>query len=212
MTTKRDGIYVYVTWIPKLLTAAGCPFQLWFQANYQGFTKQPRDRDLSKWEIEHGAMLTERVQTLQSAGYTCTTEDQNSFRIKNADKTITISGKTDIIATGPGIVRVEDCKTGQEKSEHVWQVQLYMLLLPHAIPELKGKTLHGAVVYKSRTVEIPPEAVDQQFIAAVRRVLDYTKAMPAAVPSRTTCRFCDITVEDCPDRIEPGPAPTADFL
>ena len=67
------------------------------------------------------------------------------------------------------------------------------------------------------TVRIPAEAVDDQFeqnlVALMRRLAADKPA--TRVPSRQQCRFCDISAEDCPDRVDeerqPDEATTADF-
>lgn len=77
--------------------------------------------------------------------------------------------------------------------------------------------LRGQVTYRDHTVWVPPEAVDDQFVknlgALIRRISGDEPAR--RVPSRQECRFCDISVADCPQRAdvasEPDRGTTADF-
>ncbi len=62
----------------------------------------------------------------------------------------------------------------------------------------------GQVTCRDHTVRISAEAVDEQFIqnlgALIRRISSDEPAR--RVPSRQECRFCDISVADCPERVE----------
>ncbi len=76
--------------------------------------------------------------------------------------------------------------------------------------------LRGQVGYPGSNGGVPATAVDRTFIekldSLIRRLAPETPAR--RVPSAAECRFCDITREDCPDRIESDEAAegdTADF-
>ena len=60
------------------------------------------------------------------------------------------------------------------------------------------------MIYPDGNVQIPVSGLDQRFIdrlgALIRRLADETPAR--RVPSISECRFCDITAEDCPERVE----------
>ena len=81
----------------------------------------------------------------------------------------------------------------------------YAVLL--ALPEYCGVQFRGHIAYPNSQVGIPASAVDGKFVqnlaALIRRLASETPAR--RVPSVQECRFCDITADDCPDRIDDGP-------
>ena len=84
---------------------------------------------------------------------------------------------------------------------------------------LRGQSakLAGEVVYPTRTARVPMGSLHTQFKtdlgALIRRIAADSPA--ARVPSEHECRFCDITANDCPNRMEdethPEESTTADF-
>ena len=52
--------------------------------------------------------------------------------------------------------------------------------------------------------DIAADAVDERFISSVKSLIQRLSASEPAVrtPSRGECRFCDITLTDCPERVE----------
>ena len=90
----------------------------------------------------------------------------------------------------------------------------YAVLL--ALPEYCGVQFRGHIAYPNSQVGIPASGLNDKFVqdlaALIRRLASETPAR--RVPSAQECRFCDITVEDCPARIDDGPPEeetTADF-
>ena len=86
---------------------------------------------------------------------------------------------------------------------------IYRYALPLALPQYRNVRIGGGVIYPTHTVRISADAVDDQFIqnlgALIRRL---TADEPARrVPSGPECRFCDISVADCPERVEDEPEP-----
>ena len=74
----------------------------------------------------------------------------------------------------------------------------------------------GHVIYPEANVDVLDSAVDRKFIdnlaALIKRLASVTPVRRVA--SAAECRFCDITGQDCPDRIEDEDAAegdTADF-
>ena len=63
------------------------------------------------------------------------------------------------------------------------------------------------MAYTDHAVEIPPEAVDQEFVRSLSALVQRLgRDSPARrVPSAGECRFCDITRADCPERMEGEP-------
>ena len=82
----------------------------------------------------------------------------------------------------------------------------YMFAVPLAFPEYKGMSVGGLVTYEDHEVAIPPQAVDEPFktdmVDLIRRLSGDEPARK--VPSGPECGFCDITAEDCPERIDDG--------
>lgn len=69
---------------------------------------------------------------------------------------------------------------------------------------LPDKILKGCVAYKSgERKNIPPEAINDDFRENVTYFLDILESPnpPKRTPSPLECSFCDITSEDCPERI-----------
>ena len=206
--SPRQSPYVWTTWVTKPMAAEQqCLYSSWFKAHFT-YDKLPSDFDLAKWTAEHGEMVAARAEALQAEGYTVFLEDQNAFRVRGKSGAI-LSGKPDIVAVKGDEMLVVDCKTGQQRHSDVMQVSLYMFVLPlpnghHAY---KGQTVTGEVMYRTGSVEVPPEALDgfrETLVRTVERVV--AREVPEPVPSYRECRFCDICKDYCPARIEEPPA------
>ena len=83
----------------------------------------------------------------------------------------------------------------------------YMYALPRALPQYQHAKLAGEVFYPTRTARIPMGSLHTQFVrdlgALIRRIA--ADKPPARVPSGHECRFCDITADDCADRVDGDP-------
>lgn len=86
---------------------------------------------------------------------------------------------------------MEDCKTGRKKNSDLYQVLLYMLLLPVSHPRCRGQQLQGRLVYSDGTIEIAAEQVDETFKGQFREAIAYLNStIPARkVPSFQECRY-----------------------
>ena len=86
-------------------------------------------------------------------------------------------------------------------------INLYAI--PRALERYRTLKLRGQATYLDHTVRIPAEAMDDQFIqnlgALIRRLA--ADKPPTRVPSRQECRFCDISAEDCPERVDSDTQP-----
>ena len=75
------------------------------------------------------------------------------------------------------------------------------------LKEYQGVEFMGHVVYPNSQVGIPASAVDEKFTerlgSLIRRLASETPAR--RVPSAQECRFCDITAEGFPARIDDEP-------
>ena len=97
-----------------------------------------------------------------------------------------------------------DAKTGRSSPHHAAQVLTYMYAVPRALDRYREMEFRGHVIYPDGNVQIPVSGMDRRFIdrlgTLIRRLADETPAR--RVPSAQECRFCDITADDCPERVE----------
>lgn len=212
MATPREGPYVWVTWITKLMAGEiHCEWAAWFRAHHK-YTKLPSDFDLAQWTAQHTEMVRRRAETLRSEGSEVRLESQNAFRLTGRDGTV-LAGKPDLVALRDGGATVIDCKTGSPKTSDHIQVLIYMIVLPHTHPDCRGRTLQGELQYTDASVAVAPDGLTPEFRALFRETMHRVGArapLPRA-PSYAECRFCDIGSADCPERIEtPAGAAPAD--
>ena len=204
MTKTRSGLYVYVTWLARLMSGeSACQWSVWFKTRHD-YTRRPSDFDLVAWLAEHTRLVNELAKERLALGEKCYRESQNQFRVRRKSGLI-VSGKPDLITVD---IRdhycVYDSKTGNPKQSDVMQLMLYMALLP-LCPLCSGRSLDGYLVYKSGQKQaIPAGAIDAVFkdnISYFLELLEQNDA-PPKVPHPNGCRFCDIADEDCTDRME----------
>ena len=154
--------------------------------------------------LNHTALLNERIANWEIGGYSVEAEGQNSFQLRG--KAATLSGKPDLIARredGDEAVII-DGKTGHESPSHIVQVMIYLYAIPRALEPYRNVKLSGQVTYRDHTVLIPADAVDEQFVQNLGELIRRLAAEKPAtrVPSAQEYRFCDITAQDCPDRVD----------
>ena len=200
---RRHGPYIWVTWLTKLLVGENsCEWASWFRAQHDGATwnRIPNSFDQTRWLMDHTAAVQMSRVDLEGHGYATFTEHQNSFVLSG--KTATLGGKPDVVALKDGSGVIVDIKTGKPRASDVAQVMTYMYAVPRTLNLCKGVVFDGKVVYQDHEVEVPPEAVDRDFIASLVDLIHrLAEASPARrVPSVAECRFCEISREDCPDR------------
>ena len=203
MAQRRDRPYIWTTWLPKLLTGeSSCAWATWFKAHYQNWSKPPSGFDQAEWLMRHTALLNEQKEERTGANRAVYVEGQNAFRLRGA--TATLAGKPDLVILDGREVTIIDVKTGREQAWHRAQVMIYQYALPLAFPQYRGLQVGGEVVYPTHTALIPTGAVSGQFVkdlgALIRRLAADTP--PGRVPSRSECRFCDISGLDCPERMD----------
>lgn len=206
MTTRRDNVYVWVTWLSRLLVGdASCEWASWFKAHHSGYSKVSRDFSLSTWKMRHTRLLNDVRDRLESDGHRVFTERENSFKLQGNSGAL-VSGQADLIAIAPGgQITVYDVKTGAQRDSDVAQVMIYLYALPlvHDSP-WKGKPLDGCLVYRDGTEKyIPASAIDDDFKEGlhdlIRRVVSDDPAR--RVPSHPECNWCDLTDFDCSERL-----------
>ena len=200
---RSGGPYVWATTLAKLLAGENsCEWAGWFKAHHQHWAKPPSDFDSAAWMLEHTALVNREREERERAGYTVTTENQNLFRLKGSSATL--AGKPDLIARKGNDIVAIDAKTGRPSPAHRVQLMIYQYAVPKALKEYQGQELRGHVAYPDSRTGIPASAVDGEFVenlsGLIRRLASGTPAR--RVPSAAECRFCDITKDDCPDRIE----------
>jgi len=230
MKQKRDNIFIWPTWIAKLVAGEEqCEWKYWLKAHYL-LDKKPSDFNLAKWTVEHNQLLRQRRDALERLGFKVSIEDQNAFKlvirtgeywipenwksdklIDTINQDITISGKADIIAVNleekESIYLIEDCKTGQPKTSDHIQVILYMMFIPKAIDKYKDMEFNGCIVYKLglHNIDIPAEAAQDESLKRI--IWDTIKRIAGnesecrKIPSYRECKNCDINCEDCNERI-----------
>src|ERR1051326_3050437 len=115
MTTQRSEVYIYVTWLPKLLAGlSSCEWAAWFKAHYTDYVKINSDFDFAKWRSEHHKLLRQVQTELFNYRGTILLEDQCSFRLKGKSG-ITLAGKPDLVHFTSSSGTICDVKTGQPR-------------------------------------------------------------------------------------------------
>lgn len=206
MAQKRTGVYVWVTWLPRLIIGEqSCEWGFWYKANYEYYERVASDFDSVRWRTDHTRMLRELRREREAAGEQVFVEGQNMFKYETPEG-IVIAGTPDMVALAEGKRgTIYDAKTGRQSDSHQVQVMIYMYLIPLTKPEWANIVFDGAVVYKDTRIAIPSNAIDDAF----KDNLDYFVKILASsepahkVPSELGCRFCDIHKQECPERIEP---------
>ena len=207
MPTSRSSPYIWVTWLSKLLSGeASCEWASWFKAHYErgSYSQTPSTFDQAGWQLNHTRLVGRIRDRLEDEGRSVSVEAQNQFTL--AGRVATVGGRPDIIAVSGDSVIVCDAKTGQPRISDQVQVMTYMYAVPMAFPDYRGMPVGGLVVYEDHEVAIPPEAVDGPFKTDMVDLIHKLSGDEPArkVPSGSECGFCDITAEDCADRIEGG--------
>ena len=208
MAELRSKPYIYVTWMARLLAGTrSCEWASWFKTQHEGWSwkKVPSDFDLAAWTMRHAALVKVERDRLEAEGAEVFAEQQNHFKVRG--RAATLSGQPDLVSVSAEGVVVHDIKTGEPNAADAAQVVLYMWALPLAKPRYRNVALEGRVVYAGHAVDIPASAVDDAFkantVALIERLA--TESPTRKTPSHWECGFCEITAEDCPDRIEEKP-------
>jgi CRISPR/Cas system-associated exonuclease Cas4 (RecB family) len=202
MTVRRASPYVWTTWLSKLLVGdQSCEWAAWFRTHHERYEKAPSSLFSTGWRLAHTALLDRKYRQLVEVGQSVTMEGQNWFRLKGA--CATLGGKPDLIGLN-GSGTICDVKTGQPRESDQVQVMIYMWAVPRAHPKYLRRRLDGLVVYPDHEVRIPAESVDDAFVERLAGLIKRVSADAEArrVPSSGECKFCDLTLKDCPERVE----------
>ena len=197
MAKSREAPYIWVTWLSKVMSGdTTCHWQSWFRSQNQLTEEQPSDFDLAGWVMNHTRMLTEFEKESIKQGYSTIKEKPIKYKVPNSN--IIISGKLDCVIEKNEII-VYDCKTGKERLSDQVQVMIYMYLLSNTEPS--KKQIKGVVMYKDKKIEIPylPKDFEENFNFFVDILSSQT---PPTKNPGNSCRFCKITKNDCPERVD----------
>jgi hypothetical protein len=212
MARPRNGSYVWITWLSKLMAGdTQCHWGAWFKAHNTDYKKMPSDFPRALWQVEHTKTLNELCDALKSEAISIFKKNKNKFTLKRG--TMAIAGQPDLIVLDkPSHFTIYDVKTGQPRQSDIIQVLLYMASLSY-MPLYKHKQLSGCVVYKDNRTPIPATAVDEAFNGQIKHFLNIldSETPPSRVPSHAECCYCEITSEDCSDRIENDQTQCADL-
>lgn len=198
MANPRKSPYIWIKWLASIMSGeVTCHYQGWFQSQNQLTEKQPSDFDLTGWIINHTKMLTELKDKLIDEGNIPLIEQSINLKVPNSN--IEIAGKPDCVVESEDNVVIYDCKTGKERVSDQVQVMLYMYLLSK--DKFSGKQIKGVVMYKDKEIEISnlPENFEENFNFFVK-ILSSPK--PPMKNPGDNCRFCSITKNDCPERVD----------
>jgi hypothetical protein len=217
MTYAKRKPSLWVTWVARELAGEQtCAWATWFKAHFGGYHKVSSGFDEAEWRMAHTELLA-RIQGDAQKEFPSgkiTVEEDNSFWL--GGQIADLGGKPDLVIELPDRVIIDDAKTGQPKGSDVIQMMLYMYALPRVFERFKGKQMHARLKYRSgkwspelgpgppRIVEVPGHSVDQIFIGRVGEVIKRAAADAPLIksPSVSSCRWCDIPSEDCPERME----------
>ena len=198
---RRGPAYIWVTWLSKILAGDNsCEWAVWFRARHEpGSWRRGSNGASATWHLRHTALLTQTVSRWRGMADHLLVEDQNYFQLQG--RAAVLAGKPDLVAVNGTTGTVVDVKTGRPSPSHEVQVQLYMYALKTLYP---GRVFDGMVVYPDREIEVPADAVDQEFVETMALTIARLTGwpQPRRMPSVAECRFCDVTLEDCPDRID----------
>lgn len=149
-------------------------------------------------------LLNRRVHDLEAKGFSVYIEGENWFEVSGKNHAVKVAGKPDILAIDGSQAFIEDCKTGKKKNSDLYQVLIYMLLLPVSTARCRGLSLEGRLVYRNEVINIHSSLIDVEFKKRFREEIAIISSPSAArkVPSLQECRRCDIPARCCPERID----------
>ena len=198
---RRGPAYIWVTWLAKILAGdKSCEWAVWFRARHEpGSWLRGSNGAGATWHLRHTALLAQTVKRWTGMADHVLVEDANYFQLQG--KSAVLAGKPDMVAVNGTTGTVVDVKTGRPSPSHEVQVQLYMFALKTLYP---GRVFDGLVVYPDREIELPADAVDEEFVDTMALTIGRLTSWPPPrrMPSVAECRFCDITPQDCPDRLD----------
>jgi hypothetical protein len=197
---ERSKPEYWVTWLTSLMAGENsCYWAAQYKGRYQYYDKQPREdqSSLATWEVNHTALLNELIDEYMVKSQQILIEGQTKWCISGTRANIT--GKMDLVTIGPNTVI--DAKSGEPKSSHVVQMQIYLLAIEwHAVPALKDVQgpFTGILRYPNNhdvVVDPPSESFKGRLALLINRLGDSEQFK---IPSEFECNFCNI--KDCDKR------------
>jgi hypothetical protein len=162
---------VWVTWLAKLMVdELQCQWSAWFRSHYT-YEKLPSNFDSTKWSARHRGLVGQRVEGLKTEGSAVYVEGENWFEVTGQQHAIRVAGKPDIVTIRGDTAWVEDCKTGKPKNADLYQVLLYMLLVPLGVERCRGLRLDGRLVYPDHMIDVPTNQLSAEFKAQFREAI-----------------------------------------
>ena len=72
--------------------------------------------------------------------------------------------------------------------------------MPTAMEQYRGAHCAGEIHYLNRVQRVPQGGLDQGFVRRLITLIHRVAAPdpPQPVPSAPECRFCELTIDDCP--------------
>ena len=198
MVEKRNTPYIWVSWLAEIMSGdLTCHWKVWFKTHNKLTKKQPSDFDSVEWKINHTKKLTEVKDRLIKNNYVPKVERYIEYRIPNSNAIV--QGRIDCVIENDDSITIYECKTGRERDSDQAQVLLYMYILSKTNPS--KKQIKGIISYNDKEVEISnlPSNFEENFNYFVNILISTN--YPVKNPGND-CRFCDITKEDCPERVD----------
>jgi hypothetical protein len=199
MISRRTQPEIYATWLSKLIIGDySCEWAVWFKAHHI-YKKISSDFASVQYKLKHTELLNHARAMLEAQGKFTSIESQNWFEIKG--RAATLRGKPDLVVLGDPCV-ICDAKTGQERPSDVAQVMIYMWALPYAYPKYRG--IDGLLIYRDHEASIPASSITEEFKDTLLKLIERIGSSDEAhkVPSYAECKYCDISKEECVDRVE----------
>ena len=203
MTINRANPYIWVTWVSKILAGeAHCTWASWKKAHFKGYETVKSDFNVAEWTIKHTTLLDQIKSDLEKQNQRYTVENQNKFFLTGKSGTV-LSGKPDLVTINESKGVVIDAKTGAEKPSDIAQVQIYIFALRREA-RFKGLELSGKLVYPDNEIDVPYESVNKEFQTRLTQVLSSISTViePDKVPSFDECKYCNIAISECSQKIE----------
>lgn len=199
MFTERTGLpEFWVTSLAKILVGEQpCKLEAYLRGRFK-YPKKAENEQMLAWKTRHTELLnTTRAEALNN-GWKLRVE---GF-IRVTGETAVLTGKPDIVAQKPDCrPHVIDCKGGEPKDSDIAQVAIYCVAVPLAW-KAPGMQFDGQVVYADSRIDVPTsrgEFIKPKLFALLRELGSGPK--PPATPSPSNCRYCEVPLEHCPDRV-----------
>lgn len=199
MVSPRTNPYVHVTWLAKIMAGeAVCHWQYWFQAHNQLSQRMASSPELVGWQVEHSRMVMELATKLAGRGGKLHREYR--IKLRTARHEAVVAGSIDCLVDEDSRVTIYECKVGQPRQSDLVQTMVYMHCVSQ-LPVFAGKSVRGFVIYKDQHSPIPelPENFAANFDYFVDLLAGTSPALKFPGPD---CRFCRLTVDQCPERAE----------